>query len=460
MNIRELLEFHTRFKTPGGLFAQYVSAVRDTHLFSGVTAQGNIATTDTHKKLIAQAQRQNILHQTVGYSRALQLAPNVHFYDVGLRAIDGRVFARGTALSLDEAVARAFGELYERVSMRFVPVGQQVVHASYKKLQEQKESVFPIFELAQTTKKQKETFTDLVWDEDSVFGWVQATNIFTQAPTWVPAQLLHWGYKRQKGEPLLGEMNTNGLGAGYTYGEAVLSGASELLQRHSFFTHWYAKKAPPKIALHSVLQSPLAQQGTKTLLRAVSAYDFTAHLLDCTLVDGTPSVAAVLTKPGLGWFVGMATKVDYCGAVERAVCEALSVYTWAMDGANNTQAPVLSETTLTAGFCDRSITDVKRIHAWSQAHIAKNGELFLAGREVLFDDLLKKKANHPVDVLKVLAKGQLCVVQAKQPYLDEVGFHSVRLLAPGLYKLALHERFSTPVLGGVEPTNTYPHPFP
>lgn len=460
MNIRELLEFHTRFKTPGGLFAQYVSAVRDMHLPSGVTAEGDIVITDTHKKLISQAQRQNILHQTVGYARALQLAPGVHFYDVGLRAVDGRVFARGTSLSLDEAVARAFGELYERVSMRFVPAGQEVVRVSYKTLQAQKEAVFPIFELAQATQKQKETFADLVWDENSIFGWIEATNIFTQAPMWVPAQLLHWGYKRQKGEPLLGEMNTNGLGAGYTYDEAVLSSASELLQRHSFFTHWYAKKAPPKIALHSVLQSALVPREVKTLLQAVSEYGFTIRLLDCTLVDGTPSVAAVLTKPGLGWFLGMATKVDYSGAIDRAVCEALSVYTWAMDGANNTQAPVLSETTLTAGFCDRSITDVKRIHAWSQAHIAKNGEFFLAGRKVLFGDLIKKKANSPIEVLNILTKGQLCVVQAKQPCLDEVGFHSVRLIAPRLYKLALHERFSTPVLGGVEPKNTYPHPFP
>jgi len=460
MNIRELLEFHTRFKVRGSFFDQYVRAVKDKHLPFGVVREVDIVITETHKKLIEQAHQQNILHKDVGHVRALRLADDVYYYDVGLRAIDGRIFSRGTSLNLDEAVARAFGELYERVSMRFVPENKEVVYASYKALQEKGEAVLPIHKLPQATVKQKETFPDLQWNENSVFGWIETKNIYTSMPAWVPAQLLHWGYKRQNGEPLLGEMNTNGLGAGYSYDAAVLSGASELLQRHYFFTYWYAAKAPPKILVQSVLQSSVAHSDVKKILHATHGYGFDVNVLDCTLAGGTPSVAVIITKPGLGWFLGMATKLRYDEAIERALCEALSVYTWVMDGANDPQGFLFSNPTLLKGFCDKSVTDVKRIHAWSQPEVAKNGEFFLKGKEVLFDDVAKNQAASPVDVLEAITGGHVYAQEAKQSYLNEVGFHSVRVVAPRLYKLALHERFATPVLDGVEPKNTYPHPFP
>lgn len=87
MNIRELLDFHTRFKTNGNLFAQYVSAVKDLHLPFGVVDGVGMVITDTHKKLIKQAQWQNLLHKNVGYVRALCLSDGVQYYDVGLRHV-------------------------------------------------------------------------------------------------------------------------------------------------------------------------------------------------------------------------------------------------------------------------------------------------------------------------------------------------------------------------------------
>ena len=231
------------------------------------------------------------------------------------------------------------------------------------------------------------------------------------------------------------------------------------MQRHYFFTYWYAKKAPPKISVHSIITGS-APASTKKLVQAVVEYGLTLHLLDCTPEHGTPSVAAVLTKPGLGWFLGMATKQDYGQAIERAVCEALSVYTWVMDAPSNSEAFLFSNPTLPEGFCDKSVTDAKRIHAWSQPEVAKNGDFFLQGKKRIFDNLVKKPSVSAVEALIVLTKKQMFVAHAKQNYLDEVGFHSARIVAPHLYRLSLYERFSTPVLDGVEPKNIYPHPFP
>jgi hypothetical protein len=106
-----------------------VQAARDKISHIGVKDAYTIFVSGTHKKLIEQAQRNELLHQDIGYIRALELAPTVYFYDVGLMSIDGKIFSRGTSLDLDEAVARAFGELYERVSMRFPPSTNELFHA-------------------------------------------------------------------------------------------------------------------------------------------------------------------------------------------------------------------------------------------------------------------------------------------------------------------------------------------
>lgn len=459
--IREILGLHTRFETGESFFSQYATAIQDKYALSGVTKLHTITLTETHRKLVRQAQKQNLLHKDIGYVRAIRLTDAVYYYDVGFRSIDGKVFSRGTSLNLDEAVARAFGELYERVPMRFVPLGETVVKKSYKQLQSEHASVLNIFDLASATQKQKELFPEMSWDENSIFGWVTAENLFTGEPILVPAQLLYWNYRRIKGEPLLGEINSNGLGAGYTFDEAVVSATCELVQRHSFFTYWYAKKAPPKISVQSFLDSTESSDDAKKLISAVREYGFTVHLLDCTLEDGTPSVATVLTKVGLGWFVGMSTNIVYEKAIERGVCEALSIYTWVMDNADDRrQANVLNKHCFSEGFCDSGISSDVRVRAWSQEAIAKGGLFFLSGSEVSFCELTTQKFISGTEMLSGITEGQVFVKRAVQPYLNEIEFCSVRIIAPKLYKLPLHESLSTPVLNGVNPKNTYPHPFP
>ncbi len=459
MNIRETLGFHTRFKTGESFFGQYIDAVQDKNLFSGVTNFNNIALSKTHKKLIHVAQEQNILHADVGFLRALRLTDTVSYYDVGLRSIDGALFSRGTSLNLDEAVARAFGELYERTSMRFVPPNEKLRKASFTTLQNEHASMINIFELPHTTELQRQHNKEFFWNEVSEFSWVEARNFFTGEPTWIPTQLVYWGYRRALTEPILGEINTNGLGGGYTAFDAAVSGTSEVLQRHSFFSFWYAKSIPPKINVESILQSS-HQMACKLLISAVLEYGFSVHLLNCTLKNGTPSVAVVLTKPGMGWFLGMSTDIRFEVAIERALCEALSIYTWVMCDVGTSPLSFFDGDNIQSSFIDQNVTDKGRVNAWSQEEVARHGSFLLEGVETQFDEILKTSISSAVDTLYKITEGQIFIKEASQPYLDEVGFHSVRIIAPKVYKLALHECFSTPVLGGVEPLNLYPHPFP
>lgn len=458
--IRELLDFHTRFDTGEGFFTSYARSVHEKVSFTGVTKMHTVALSETHKKLIVQAQRQNILHKNIGYVRALQLADSVYYYDIGLKSIDGRIFSRGTSLQLDEAMARAFGELYERVSMRFVPQGELLLYKSYKQLTAENVSALNLFKLAQAAPEQKKVFPDMAWDEESVFAWVMGENLYTGEPTLLPAQLVYWGYNPNGQEPFLAEIDTGGLGAGYTHDEAVASATSELVQRHSFFTYWYAKKAPPRISVQSILQNKLVMGGVKQLIAAVLEYGFIIELLDCTLINGTPSVAVVLTKEGLGWFVGMSTSVHYEKAIERGICEALSTYTWTMNDVTGSQARVFEEHILAAGFCDGSISDVVRVHGWAHPEVAQHGTFFLLGKEQPISHVISKENISSLALLDTLTGGCVYVRRASQTYLDEVQFHSVRTIAPNLYKVALSERFSTPILNGRYPKNTYPHPFP
>lgn len=458
--LREAFGFHTKFEIKGGFLKHYLRALRDRGVPSGIVAGRRILFSETHTQLIAYAQKQQLLHKDIGYVQALCLSKDVFLYDVGLRAISGDIFARGTALSLDEAMARAFGELYERVSMRFLPHIAETVVQSYAQLQQGKEMVFDICALPQSTRAQKQMFHTLVWNEHTPFRWVRATHAATKERAWVPAQLVYWNYERLQGEPYLREIDTGGLGAGYTKEEAVLSATSELVQRHSFFSYWYAKEAPPKIDIESVIAHSAVSKETKQVLSGTRDYGFEIHLLECTQEGGTPSVATILTKQGLGWFVGMSTHESYEYAIQRSTCEALSTYTWTMGGVADAPFSVFEKTTLTEGFCDDTLSSGKRIHAWSHEECAEQGQFFIQGEVRSFESVCAQKIVSAEEALATIAHNGVFVVEAHEPYLEELDFHVVRVIAPHIYTLALSERFSTPLLNGVEPKNTYPHPFP
>ncbi|MCE9541241.1 YcaO-like family protein [Candidatus Kaiserbacteria bacterium] len=458
-SIRESLSLYTRFDTGDGFFKQYARSILDVTKRSGVSAHRNITLSETHTKLIAQAQEQNILHKDIGLVRALRLEGGLYYYDVVLRSIDGGLFSRGTSLRLDEAVARAFGELYERISMRFVPARESVTYASCRELENKNTASLKLTDLPQATQAQKEVAPEMYWSDESVFGWVEAHNIYTNEAALIPAQLAHWGYRRREDEPLLGQISTHGLGAGYTPEEALTSASSELVQRHSFFSYWYAFKAPPKIDVESVLRARGTHPYIKKLIGAVRTYGLDIHLLDCTLPSSTPSVAVVLTRAGLGWVVGMSTSTSYEKAIERGLCEALSTYVWTMNTVQESESSVFDEKEMPSGFCDRGITDRARVLWWSEEKTAAGGSFFLTGKERSFEELPVRGVTS-VEALRHFSKGQAFVRYAKQPYLEQAGFHSVMTIAPHMYRLALHETMSTPVLHGIEPKNRYPHPFP
>ncbi len=212
--------------------------------------------------------------------------------------------------------------------------------------------------------------------------------------------------------------------------------------------------------MQSILQSRHSSRSVKGLISAVLEYGLQIHLLDCTLDHGTSSIAVILTKKGMGWFVGMSTNINVESCIERGICEALSTYAWSMNNVHSTQASVFKKTDITANFCDVDISDVYRVLAWSREDFARNGSFFIVGDEQLYDTLLQKQTMDASNMLNTICKGQVFIKIARQSYLDEVKFSSVRVIAANLYKLSLYERLSTPVLNGVSPTNRFPHPFP
>ncbi len=458
--VRKSLGFYTRFETGESFFRQYARSTIDMQSPGGITAAHTIALSETHKKLIVVAQQQNILHKDIGHVRALHLSPMVHYYDVGLKTINGLVTSRGTSLTLDEAVARAFGEMYERVAMRYPLEDDSIFSKSVRQLMSSNVPFMNLAAMPQPTQLQKDTYPDMRWDQDSQFGWTTAKNIFSGAQTAVPAQLVYFGYTKNQHEPILCEKNTHGLGAGYTYEQALESAAAEVIQRHSFFSFWYAHVAPPRIQYRSVLASTRASLSCRKILAATLEYGFTMYLLDCTLEKGIPSVCTILTKPGLGWFVGMSTSPRYDSAIERSISEALSVYTWAMQRPFDEKGyTIFAPYTMRGLFCDNGITDIVRVHSWTQEETARHGAFFLQGQERTFDSLTKKDMSVFLSLEK-LTGGTAYVKAASQTYLTQIGFHSVRIIAPSLYRLSLFERLSVPVLNKQPPANTYPHPFP
>jgi ribosomal protein S12 methylthiotransferase accessory factor len=130
--------------------------------------------------------------------------------------------------------------------------------------------------------------------DETVLDWIQATNLATGAPTWLPRRLceLDFCLPERRHAPLF-RVGSNGLAGGNTVGEAVLHGLCEVIERDGTARHLATQFEPER----SVAPDSIAPRLARRLLDRLARAGFETHIADTSGPTGLPSFAVWLNHP-------------------------------------------------------------------------------------------------------------------------------------------------------------------
>jgi ribosomal protein S12 methylthiotransferase accessory factor len=158
------------------------------------------------------------------------------------------------------------------------------------------------------------------FDADTVISWVEAIDLSTGGPAWVPSQLVY--LPPAPGEPTIAYATSSGLAAADSEAEAVLRGLLELVERDAFMVAWTNRLSLP---LLDWTRDPELSELDRRLF-APTRLRYSA--VDASVFFGIPTVIGVVHgAPGeLGALgVGAASTPRVVDAVRKALIEAFSV---------------------------------------------------------------------------------------------------------------------------------------
>ncbi len=391
----------------------------------------------------------------------------------GSTELQNGAYCRGVSYwDIEEACSKVVGELLERYPLTIYK-NKDLLRSSIGKLKLLKMNFLDPHLVAQSAEWQKNKFPTRRFDDTTIFQWVEGTSLATREKALIPAQFVFWNYITAEGEARIQQPTTNGAGGMFTLTGATLSGLYELIQRDAFLVRWLNKIAPPRIRHESIKSTKV-----KTLLASCNRYLLDVHILETTIDLGVPSYVVVLsdqTGKGSAISVGGGCEPEKERAIERALSEALGVRYWLRQHQKTREA-------LPANYLpfEEPLGQEGRLTLWGNPAMSKHFSFFLEGamRDV-GQSITQGERDEEADLKAVLQtlqnKGpgyEAFVYHAKNPALDHLGYHSVRVCVPALVPLYLNETFAP--LGAdrikdacltleatpLESPNPLPHPFP
>jgi thiazole/oxazole-forming peptide maturase SagD family component len=352
-------------------------------------------------------------------------------------------FCRGFSDDYDHALAKVVGECLERGTLLYYRLAD-LVRGSTRALRASGLPCVSPADLSVFLPWQIERRPECRFDDDSIFGWERMTSLTTGKEVLVPAQLVYWNYHpdaRDDAEPFLRERNTHGAGAWYSLEGAILSGLLECIQRDGFFMHWLRAETPARIDPSGLTHARLVRliDEAKSVGLAVQFFDITSEL-------GIPTcLAALVREAGIPWIsLGAACRLDGEVAMFDALLEAASVH--------HILATFEEPFRLAADhtpYTDTTFGTLKRLRFWANPEHKGHLEFFFRGGTKSVNDFgrgLALGAPAQSGAAKEDARRRLAFVvealrrhgqdayyfEAKHEALDELGFASVRVVAPGM----------------------------
>lgn len=389
-----------------------------------------------------------------------RVTETLFYFDVYLRTYDNSVYCRGTATDLATAYGKAVGEVFERTSLKYPSEEIEKIELINKKVREIKNNKdFLDFNiLPKATAYQLDKFPNFKIVEEDEFEFVKVKKI-TGENLFVPRQTIFFGSKNREEKTLL-QSTTHGAGAGYTEEQAFASAFFEVLHRHFFLKSWYHKTSPNLLDLSSLDQDSFIRQKIKELENK----GFKINILDYRDEAAVPTFICLLEKKG-GLYCGGSSSLDLEYAISRSVDEAMSIYYWEVgkiiSGENNLDQGKIDN--LKDNFLDTSLDGKLRVQVFGNSYfVEKLDKFILRGKKVSLDSYNFNKNNFDIKkyAQDIFGKNIFCY-QAKNKYLSEYNFHTVKIYIPNSYYFPLSEIYARPILSdGIEPNYTAVNPFP
>jgi ribosomal protein S12 methylthiotransferase accessory factor len=263
--------------------------------------------------------------------------------------------------------------------------------------------------------------------------WSPAYRHDTAETTWVPSQLVWFGLRPQfDGEKRIGQVTSNGLGAGRTLHGALCRGILELIERDALMIGWFLDAPWNRIQM-----TPEVEETIPGSLRAYCRdhdVDISFYYLRTEL--RIPAVLCVMYSDRFSVLaLGASASVDPALAVEKAAYEALMIYSDQFQCAN--EGFPIPEAGEFAGFRDHAAyyRDATR-SAEARRHFEHCEAMYLCDLPSLCP-----KGCDDVDVWDAicdeLRSWGYCVVSSDLSAEDvtDAGFRVVKVFVPGLQPL-------------------------
>ena len=386
--------------------------------------------------------------------------------------ITGGGFSRGASLELEEALSKVIGEFLERYPLLLYR-DSELLRASVQQLRTKRRHFADPFLLAGPSEEQRHKLPNRQFDEQSIFQWARGRSLSKNCEALIPAQLIFWNYRLVPDEPFLQQPITNGAGGYFSHEGAILSGLYELIQRDAFFTFWFNKLAPPRVAPSS-LQNPASRK----IVRDAGRYRIRVEILDITSDLDIPAFVVALldtSSEGPAVSVGGGCGPDPEAAILRALTEAMGIRHWLRVHGRYPTLPEPYEPFSTP------LGQLGRVSLWGHPSMREKFNFFLQGPLVHLAS--RSFTNVPADPAQELSRlnalftnrgsqYEVFYYPAVHPLLQTLSYHSIRVVVPALLPLYLNEtcapqappriREACRAMGytPAETINTLPHPFP
>lgn len=365
---------------------------------------------------------------------------------------------------IEKSFHRAIGEAVERHAwFRSDAYYKDTrIRASYRTLGSA--HALDIFALAGFTEAQKQQYSELQFNEDTIFSWVPAQSLVTGRKIYCPVSLISDRYDRTSGEPKLRWSITTGHAAHTSLKKAQTKAMLEVIERDAFMISYLNKLTPPKINLDEL---QVTNERIRHIREKLSFHRLDAHVLTLPTDFPVQVLLAILvdqTDVGPKISLGAACDFDIDEGIEHALSEAVACRHYTRSIADQSFNP---------DNLDRD----GRLLFWSKVENTDKLNFFLhANTNATYEP---KKEQSTLDTqYQTLVDSfaqknyEVCCVETSSEETRRLGLRSAAIVVPEMQPLHLMERI--PYFGGkrlaevpstlgykaAPSINTVPHPFP
>ncbi|MEO8129960.1 MAG: YcaO-like family protein [Bryobacteraceae bacterium] len=285
-------------------------------------------------------------------------------------------------------------------------------------------------------------FPYLEWNDGNEIGWLPARELPGTGEVWLPAFLVYLNYAGQDGADSYCAPTSNGLAAGPTLDQAILSGLCELAERDGFLAHWMNRLPAPEVEFEGgaggEIRAHYRKFGIETRVFNISTDLPMTVMMAVSLGDGQRDPAAL---------VGLGCHLDPEIALRKSLFEICQIR----------PGEVRRFRDEGAGRNLKEYSDIRTLHDHSAylmlpERLHELAFLLEGGRKQKLSDLPNLSSGNPADDLQTAVTGlnragrRVAYAELTTADVRPYGIHAVRTLVDQLQPM--HFGYGEERLGG------------